>query len=145
LTVDNTKLSNAQQIITRADAANRALAELAKDVAITPGKVSLVPEQLDDLKSKLRLQLVQSEFNRHKRQPEALGRLFTRYEDTNITENDKPAVLKLIRDSLQSNVPADSVGDLARMKAGYEANKGHLVYNDREGRYQICQPGQGGE
>jgi hypothetical protein len=145
LTVDNTKLSNAQQIIARADAANRALAELAKDVAITPGKVSLVTEQLDDLKSKLRLQLGQSEFNRHKRQPETLGRLFALYDDMNITANDKPAVLKLIREALPSDVPADSIGDFARLKAWYEANKGHLVYNDREGRYQIRQLRQGGE
>jgi len=145
LTVDNTKLSNAQQIIARADSANRALAELAKDVAITPGKVSLVTEQLDDLKSKLRLQLGQSEFNRHKRQPETLGRLFSFYKDTTITENDKPAVLKLIRDSLPPDVPADSVGDLARLKAWYEANKGHLVYDDREGRYRIRKPGQARE
>jgi hypothetical protein len=145
LTVDNTKLSNAQQIIARADSANRAVAELAKDVAITPGKVSLVTEQLDDLKSKVRLQLAQSEFNRHKRQPEALGRLFSLYEDTNIAENDKPAVLKLIRDSLPPDVPADSVGDLASLKAWYETNKGRLVYNDREGRYRLRKPGEAEE
>jgi hypothetical protein len=145
LTVDNTKLGNAQQIIARADSANRALAELAKDVTITPGKVSLVTEQLDDLKSKIRLQLAQSEFNRHKRQPEAVGRLFSLYEDTNITENDKPAVLKLIRDSLPPNVPADTVGDLAKLKAWYGANKGRLVYDNREGRYRIREPGQAQE
>jgi hypothetical protein len=145
LTVDNTKLSNAQQIIARADAANRALAELAADVAITPGKVSLVTEQLDDLKSKMRLQLAQSEFNRHKRQPEALGQLFSLYEDTNISENDKPAVLKLIRDALPPDVPVDSVGDFVKLKAWYETNKGGLVYNDREGRYQTRKPGQAGE
>lgn len=145
LTVDNTKLGNAQQIIARADSANRALAELAKDVAITPGKVSLVTEQLDDLKSKIRLQLAQSEFNRHRRQPEAVGRLFSLYDDTNITENDKPAVLKLLRDSLPPDVPADTVGDLAKLKAWYEANKGRLVYDSREGRYRIHELGQAAE
>lgn len=145
LTVDNTKLGNAQQIVARADSANRALAELAKDVAITPGKVSLVTEQLDDLKSKIRLQLAQSEFNRHRRQPEAVGRLFSLYDDTNITENDKPAVLKLLRDSLPPDVPADTVGDLAKLKAWYEANKRRLVYDSREGRYRIHELGQAAE
>jgi hypothetical protein len=135
LTVDNTKLSNAQQIITRADSANRVLAELAKDVAITPGKVSLVTEQLDDLKSKIRLQLAQSEFNRHKRQPEALGRLLRLYEEKDLSESDKAALLAVIRESLPPNVPPDSAGDFAKLKAWYEAHKGRLVYNGHEGRY----------
>jgi hypothetical protein len=142
LTVDNTKLSNAQQIIARADAANRALAELARDVAITPGKVSLVTEQLEDLKSKIRLQLAQSEYNRHKRQPEALGRLFRLYDQKDLSESDKSALLAVIRASLPSNVPPDSVGDVAKLKSWYEANKARLVYDGHEGRYQLQEPSQ---
>jgi hypothetical protein len=140
LTVDNTKLSNAQQIITRADSANRVLAELAKDVAITPGKVSLVTEQLDDLKSKIRLQLAQSEFNRHKRQPEAIGRLFSLYEDKNLSENDKTAVLALIRDALPPQALAASGGDQAKLKKWYEDHKGVLVYDGQVGGYRIRKP-----
>jgi hypothetical protein len=140
LTVDNTKLGNAQQIIARADAANRVLAELAKDVAITPGKVSLVTEQLDDLKSKIRLQLAQSEFNRHKRQPEAIGRLFSLYEDKNLSENDRTAVLALIRDSLPPQALAASGGDQAKLKKWYEAHKGVLVYDGQVGGYRERKP-----
>jgi hypothetical protein len=144
LTVDNTKLSNALQIIARADAANRVLAELAKDVAITPGKVALVTEQLDDLKSKIRLQLAQSEFNRHKRQPEAVGRLFAVYEDKNLSENDKTAVLALIRGVLPPDALAKSGGDIVKLKTWYEANKGVLVYDPQAGTYRVRSGGVSG-
>jgi hypothetical protein len=119
-------------------------AALSPAYAPAISKVSLVTEQLDDLKSKIRLQLGQSEFNRHKRQPEALSRLFSLYEDKNISENDKPAVLALIRDSLPPKALAESSGDLGKLKAWYEANKGRLVYDGVEGRYQIDESGQAG-
>jgi hypothetical protein len=102
----------------------------------------LVTEQLEDLKSKIRLQLAQSQFNRHKRQPEALGRLFRLYEEKDLSESDKSALLAVIRSSLPSNVPLDSVGDVAKLKSWYEANKARLVYDGHEGRYQIQEPSQ---
>ncbi len=95
LTIDNTKLNSAQQIIARADAANRALADLAIDSEITMDRVQLVDGQLDDLKSKLRLQVVKSEFNRLKKEPAtALDRLFSLYSDKNLSDSDKGASIR---------------------------------------------------
>src|SRR5215471_4375878 len=65
----------------------------------------------------------------------ALGRLFLLNKDTNITENDKPAVLTLIRDVVPSE---ESMGDITKLQKWYEDNKGRLIYDNREGRYRVC-------
>ena len=138
LTVDNTRLSNAQQIIARADSANRALAELARDAVISTGKVSIVDEQLVDLRSKIRLQLGQSEFSRHRREPNSVTRLFALYEDKSLAESDKLTVLQMINEVLPDVIPGDVRSDAAKLRQWFQQNKDALVYDQRSGRYVIA-------
>ena len=139
LTVDNTKLNEAQQIIARADRANRALADLAGDSAITMGRVQLVDGQLDDLKSKLRLQVAKSEFSRVKREPSAaLNRLFAHHGDRNLSEADKGEILQMIREVLPPEATATDRATIDSLRTWFDKNKDHLIYRARTGQY--CLP-----
>jgi len=140
LTVDNTKLTNAQQIIARADAANRILAQLAADAIPGSAGIQLVDAQLDDLKSKIRLQVGQSEFSRQKGNPAALERLFKLYSDPMLLPSDQATVLQTLRESLPSEVTPSGAIDIAVLQKWYDANKGKLIYDQREGRYQLQKP-----
>jgi hypothetical protein len=133
LTVENTKLNRAQSIINRADAANRALAQLANDNDISMGRIRFVDAQLDDIKSKLRLQAARGAFNRSKGSGvTALNGLIAASGDSSLSETDKNELLDLAR----SVLPPEADGsDVAKMKAWLTSNGSELVYQRKTGTY----------
>jgi hypothetical protein len=82
------------------------------------GRVQLVDSQLDDLKSKLRLQVAKSEFNRFKRE-----RLFSFYSDKSLSDSDKGQVLQMIRDVLPPEATAADRATADSLRAWIDRNR----------------------
>lgn len=143
LTVDNTPLKNAQQIIARADAANRAVAQVANDATLNPSNLMFADAQLTDLKSKLQLLAGQREFNRQKQYPIALESLFRTYENSDVNQNDKNETLRMIRDLMPiEEIPSNILlGSGPELKKWYTENIKNLQYSNELGRYILKKTG----
>jgi hypothetical protein len=150
LSVDNTRVKNAQQIIGRADAANRVLAELGKDELIAPGRVQLVAGRLDDIKSSVILAAANGRFQTLKKNPDSIDQLFVLFKSnaSGLNDADKGQLLDIVRsvvppmtDAYKTQHPNADLSKVTDLEAWYSFVRKDLVYDPHEGRYCIgsCQ------
>ncbi|MCA9420416.1 MAG: hypothetical protein KC592_05330 [Nitrospira sp.] len=137
LTIDDTPLSSAAQIISRVNALNRESAGLAAEGTSGSNADKAALEQLDGIKSMVIRVSAEKRFFKHKTDPESLTILTNLIKGDSLNKEDKEATMALISKLLPEIPTKGTAGDeKLTLLQWYEEIKGFLKYEPKAGRYK---------
>jgi hypothetical protein len=135
VTVDNTPLKNAQLILQRMDAANKALSGVAKQGEAGELGLRQLEDRFKDISSAYKRGIEERKFAANKRTGiSAINDLFAAFDGLD-NANDKNAILSLIKRNLPLSGTDKDIADKAALKNWFDSNRASLRFLESFDKY----------